>query len=289
MLHYNWLDFSFFKMFSRVVILVVIIAFLLVNVETVISLIAGKQAFKYLIHQFNELSFYLNFLGALLLLVIWNGIYFTYYFFNKAYFKELDNLKLQSSQNEIELKNLKSQLNPHFLFNSLNSIKALIEIDPTLAKDTLMKLSNLLRNSLILGKRDTVLMQEELAIVKNYLELEKIRFDERLTIDIVCSEELLKVEIPPFIIQTLVENAIKHGISKEINGGVVQVIVKAVKHSVQIKVSNTGQLKASVTDTGIGVANTKRRLHLMYKEKAKFKLYEEEGQVVSEISIQDIV
>ncbi|MBN9294383.1 MAG: histidine kinase [Flavobacteriia bacterium] len=289
MIRFQWLELPFSKLIPRLSVLILIIAFLLVNTEALIACLFENRSLTYLYKQFSSIPFYLNMLGAILLLILWNGIYFTYYFFNKAYLKEIDNLRLQSSQNEIELKNLKSQLNPHFLFNSLNSIRALIEFDPELAKKTVTQLSNLLRTSLVSGKKDTITIGEELEIVKNYLDLEKIRFEDRLRVTMQIQEGLEKLEIPPFILQMLAENAVKHGISKEINGGELEIQIVRDRETLYLYVKNTGKLRNEAADTGIGIENTKRRLALMYKEGASFRIYEEDGKVISEIIIKHVI
>lgn len=126
MLRLGWLDLPFMKASSRIFLLVMFSAFGLVNSEYIIRWSYNDYPFSVLLQHYGTAPFYISWLGAFLLLVFWNAIYFTYYFFNKFYFQAMDNLRLQSVQHEIELKNLKSQLNPHFLFNSLNSIRALI-------------------------------------------------------------------------------------------------------------------------------------------------------------------
>lgn len=289
MLRFKWLDMPFLKLAPRMSLLITVIAFLLVNTETFIGWIAHNRPLDYFIHQYKSSLFYLNMLGAMLLLVLWNGIYLTYYFFNKAYFQEMDNLRLQSSQKEIELKNLKTQLNPHFLFNSLNSIRALVEIDPKLAKKTITKLSNLLRTSLVIGNKDTIAIREELALVANYLDLEKIRFEDRLMVDFQIDNTLQNIEIPPFIIQILAENAIKHGISREIKGGKVSIEISHDKKDLILRVTNTGKLNTEASDSGIGLENTKSRLALMYKEQANFRIFEKDNTVISEVIIKNIL
>lgn len=283
----GWIDLRFRELLPRLGMLVLFLSFILANVEMLISILFSDTGFHQLWEQYLSSGFYLNLIGAMLLLAIWNGIYFIYHFFNKAYVKEMDNLKLQSSQHEIELKNLKSQLNPHFLFNSLNTIRALIEVDPTVAKQTVTRLSNLLRSSLVTGKKDTITLQEELEIVQNYLALEKIRFEERLQIEIEIDPALLRFEIPPFMIQTLAENAIKHGISRELEGGLLKIKVTQIASVISIQVLNTGRIEIGKIDIGIGIENTKRRLALMFKNKARFELYEKAGHVISEIQIKD--
>ena len=111
------------------------------------------------------------------------GFYLAFIFIEQNRQQEIQRLKLSASEKEIELKNLRAQLNPHFLFNSLNSIRALVGLDPEQAKSAITRLSSLLRHSINLGKQTLVSLEDEIELVKNYLELEKIRFEERLQIN----------------------------------------------------------------------------------------------------------
>ena len=226
------------------------------------------------------LSLVINILALMVLVLFWNAIYFTFHFFQKARKQELNNVSLEASRNEIELKNLRSQLNPHFLFNSLNSIRALIELEPNKAKEAVTTLSNLLRKSLILGKENLVRLEEEMEMVSNYLDLEKIRFEERLTVKWDVDPSLNNFMVPPFILQMLVENAIKHGISNYINGGEVVILSQQTEDRVIISVMNTGELQSN-TDTGIGIQNTRRRLDLQFKGTVDFELSQQDGKVTA--------
>ncbi len=228
----------------------------------------------------------INVFAIAVLVLMWNAIYFTYHFFQKSRKQELNNLSLEASKNEIELKNLRSQLNPHFLFNSLNSIRALIDIEPVKAKHSVTTLSNLLRKSLLMGKEDLVSLETELEMVSHYLELEKVRFEERLTILWDIDDRLNDFLIPPFCLQMLVENAIKHGISNMVEGGEIK--ISSFKHNecVVIRVENTGTL-SDVTDTGIGIVNTKRRLDIQYKGRAEFSLVQQNKYVVATLTFKD--
>lgn len=227
----------------------------------------------------------INILALTMLVVCWNGIYFTYHFFQKLRQQELDNLSLESSKNEIELKNLRSQLNPHFLFNSLNSIRALIDMEPQHAKSAVTTLSNLLRKSLISGKENLIPLFEEMEIVHNYLDLEKIRFEERLNVIWDIDTQLDSFPIPPFSIQMLAENAIKHGISNRIEGGSIKITSRKKENTVIITVENTGKLGNS-PDTGIGISNTRRRLAIQYKGKADFSLSEHNNTVIATLKFE---
>ncbi len=233
------------------------------------------------------LDIIINVFAILVLVLFWNSIYFTFHLFQKSRKQELNNISLEASRNEIELKNLRSQLNPHFLFNSLNSIRALIDLEPSKAKESVTTLSNLLRRSLILGKENLVSLQEELDMVSNYLELEKIRFEERLEVKWLLDESLRSFQIPPFSMQMLVENAIKHGISNLVNGGAIIIQTKKENENVVISVSNSGKIRGTV-DTGIGIENTKRRLALQFKNSAEFELFERDGMVTAQLTFKRI-
>lgn len=288
LLRWNWLKLKFGPLVPRILGISMVAAGLLVSVIRLISFFIEDKtnvAEAHLDKPNALLSIILDILSAALLMILWNAIYFTYHFFRKSINQELNNLQLQASQHEIELKNLRSQLNPHFLFNSLNSIRALIDIEPVKAKKSVTTLSNLLRNSLVLGKNEFIPLSEELQIVSSYLELEKIRFEERLEISWQLDETLSDYQIPPFIIQTQAENAIKHGISKIVAGGQIIIHTRNMNDSVLISIENTGKLGKNV-DTGIGIENTKRRLDLQYGGKASFELFQQGENVVCNIEIK---
>lgn len=219
------------------------------------------------------------------LFMIWIIIYFSYHFLRKSRIEEIKNLQLADSQKEIELQNLRTQLNPHFLFNALNSIRALIDLEPKLAKESVTKLSNILRNSLLFGRKEKVTVQEECDFVRDYLDLEKVRFEERLEVEWKISNDTVSLKIPPLIIQTMVENAIKHGISNLKNGGKVCIAVYQWQGELVLEVVNTGKIQTKV-DIGVGIQNTKRRLALVYGSAASFSLTEKNGEVSSVIAIK---
>ncbi|MDB3906690.1 histidine kinase [Crocinitomicaceae bacterium] len=212
-------------------------------------------------------------IGVLILVLSWNAIYFTFHFFQKSRKQEISNLELAASNKESELKNLRSQLNPHFLFNSLNSIRALVDIDPIKAKKSITTLSNLLRQSLVLGKENLVSLENELNVAKSYLDLERVRFEERLNVEWEIDSELADFQVPPFSLQMMVENSIKHGISNLKEGGIVKISAYSNEDRVCIKVVNTGNL-SKVMDLGVGIENIQKRLELQYGDNASFALRE---------------
>ncbi len=214
------------------------------------------------------------------LLFIWNLLYYTYHYVERNNRQEVDTLKLQSSVKELELKTIKAHINPHFIFNALNSIRALVDENPTRARTAITELSNILRSSMQSEKLETVPLERELNIVKDYLALEKMRFEERLTIEMDIDEDTLGQPVPPMMLQTLVENAIKHGISKKIHGGTITVISDFVDDHHELIVRNSGQLDTNTNEDGFGVKSTQYRLNLLYQGKATFEIKNIETDMV---------
>ena len=226
-----------------------------------------------------------NVFAYVLLVLFWNAIYFTFHFFRQSRKQEISNLELKAKNRESELNNLRSQLNPHFLFNSLNSIKALINEDPSKSKVAITTLSSLLRRSLVMGAENLVSLENEIGLAKSYLELEKIRFEERLNVEWELTPGLEDFEIPPFTLQMMVENAIKHGISNLKNGGKVKITATDVGDIVSVQVINSGSLNG-VSDLGVGIENIKQRLALQYQQGAEFKLEEIGGCVIATMNFK---
>src|SRR5690606_29434924 len=167
--------------------------------------------------------------------------YFLYYF--------LDNynssLRFQAATNEIKLNQLRNQLNPHFIFNALNSVRALVDEDPQKAKLAITQLSNILRYSLVMDKHQVIDFADEITTVSDYLNLESIRFEERLRVNYAIEEDAYDYKIPPMMLQTIVENAIKHGISNLIRGGIIEINCSiGLTNDLYIRVKNSGQLKS---------------------------------------------
>jgi LytS/YehU family sensor histidine kinase len=196
---------------------------------------------------------------------------------------EVDRLNLEKTVKDLELKTIKSHINPHFIFNSLNSIRALVEENPKRARTAITELSNILRSSLQVEKMETVPLQKELDIVKDYLALEQMRFEERLKVQFDIDEDTLPQRVPPMMLQTLVENAIKHGISKRINGGTIKIISRFTDKDFELIVQNSGNLEKKSSE-GFGFKSTRDRLKFLCDGNAYFKVEEIEGsQVQSKI------
>ena len=222
-----------------------------------------------------------NFFTIMPVLFIWTCLYFIYHFIEKSRRQQLNTLQLEALIKELELKTIKAHINPHFIFNSLNSIRALIDENPMRARNAITELSNILRSSMAADKFETVSFEKELNIVKDYLALENMRFEDRLNVQYEIDEDTLDQQVPPMMLQTLVENAIKHGISKHISGGVIKIISDYRNQYHELAVQNTGQLNGYKDgEEGFGISSTQNRLGLLYGDKASFEIRQMTPSVV---------
>ncbi len=206
------------------------------------------------------------------IIFVWSSLYYIWHFVEADRKEEVNKVKLEGLVKELELKTIKSHINPHFIFNALNSIRALVDENPERARTAITELSNILRSSMQAEKAETSPLERELSIVKDYLALEYIRFEDRLKVEYDIDEETLSEPVPPMMLQTLVENAIKHGVSKRINGGFVRIISRLNNQQRELIVQSTGTLKENYKSEGFGVSSTQNRLNLMYGSAAKFEL-----------------
>lgn len=204
-------------------------------------------------------------------MAIWVLAYHAYHFYIREVNTTKANAQLSLIAKQSQLDNLSAQLNPHFLFNSLNSIKALVIENPKSARRAIDLLSDLLRSSLYEKEHLTISIAEELALVKDYVELEKLRFEERLTVTLNIDPALEYVKIPPLSIQLLVENAIKHGVDKQLKGGTVDISVQKQQNNIVVQVGNPGVLSKS-EDVGVGLKNLRERLLLQYDGLARIEV-----------------
>ncbi len=218
---------------------------------------------------------------------LWGLIYYFYHHLRTIRKIEIQQLKMKATLKEAELNKLKSQLNPHFMFNALNSIRALIGEDPKKAKDAVTKLSSLLRQTLTLEKNKVIPFDNEIQLVKDYLGLEQIRFEERLEFSFDLDPNSSKYQLPPMLLQTLVENAIKHGISHLPEGGIILVKSKLQNSKkLLIEISNSGKyLPEETLTSGYGIKNTKDRLNYVFADRANFAIFNEKFLVKCQIVI----
>ncbi len=187
--------------------------------------------------------------------------------------KELSEERLTRLKTKAELEALQTKVNPHFLFNTLNSIASLISENPKAAEETVERLSELFRHSLKHSEKSTVTLSEELELIRTYLEIEKVRLGDRLRYDVKCEETVREVDLPGMLIQPLVENSIKHGIAPSIEGGEITVDAREVNESCVITVSDTGKgFERPADSDGFGLRSIEDRLRLIYRERAKLEI-----------------
>lgn len=274
LIRFGWLDLSLSRLIPRILLLVLVISIFNYGTQISYTQLAGELSKR----DFMLIPVILNLFGPLVIYSIWTMIYLSFHYFEN-YNKSL---KYEAVLRETELKNLRSQLNPHFIFNALNSIRALVDENPKASKTAITQLSNILRNSLMVDRQRLVHFAEELKTIKDYLALESIRYEERLStkLDIdPVSEDYL---IPPLMIQTLVENGIKHGIANLKEGGEISIKTEVSENNLHVEIRNAGQLKLNeeTNDSGFGLINTKKRLALIYGEEAHFSIKNENEETV---------
>jgi two-component system, LytTR family, sensor kinase len=179
---------------------------------------------------------------------------------------EKKHLALELYAKQAELSLLKAQLNPHFLFNALNTVNALIGLHPESAREVLTKLSDVLRYALESDKEEFVPLADELAFVERYIEIEKTRLPHRLCMDFRIDEAAQTCFIPPMLLQPLVENAVRHGIAPKPDGGtiVLSITLHAEQLMIDISDNGLGSTAPSFTGTGKGLYNTDQRLQKMF-------------------------
>jgi len=265
----NWLRLKIILLIPRVILASAVCGLIYFFIHSLISdlIISGiSPSFKPLVVLQTTLNLSVNF-------VMWSLLYFLFHFIQNYRKEEIKNLQWQALSNEVELNKLKSQLNPHFIFNSMNSIRALVDENPSKSKDSITQLSNILRSSLLMGRKKVISFSEELQLVKDYLGLEETRFEERLKIVFQIDENAYDHKIPPMILQTLVENGIKHGISKLEKGGTLSIFAEKRGTDLYISIENTGELlEPEKKEKGFGLLNSRQRLKLLYGDRASLNI-----------------
>jgi hypothetical protein len=231
-------------------------------------------------HTFDSLSW------LPMLLLFWSGIflawnisYVTFVAVRRANRLQAEALRLEVLSKDAELRALQAQVNPHFFFNSLNSVRALVFESPEAAAHMIDKLASLMRYALTAGMSETVPLREELEAVEAYLAIEKIRFEERLRAVIDIESGLGEVMIPPMSLQTLVENAVKYGVESSATGSDIHILARRDAGGIRIEVANTGAIKPFVDSTRVGLANARKRLALAVGNEASLDLSENSGWV----------
>lgn len=203
----------------------------------------------------------------------WQLLYFGVHFVQRTRRAELESLRLEAAAHAAQLRHLEAQLNPHFLFNSLNVLRALIPEDPARAQQAVTQLANLLRYALS-AEGQTVNLERELQVVRDYLALESLRLEERLRVRLEVEPACLPAPIPPMLVQLLVENGIKHGIARLTEGGELSIVARQRDGLLLLEVGNPRPTRDDGRSGGsrVGLANASERLRLLFGERAKLEL-----------------
>lgn len=227
-------------------------------------------------------------------LIFWTGTYVAWTIFyqavqamRRARHAEAAALRLALAAKEAELRALQAQVNPHFFFNSLNSVRALIYQDADAAARMIDQLADLMRYALQSGHAQTVPLAAELAAVQAYLAIEQIRFEERLRVATEIEPGLERVAVPPMALQTLVENAVKYGVEANAAGSDIRIRAWRAASATHIEVANTGALAGAGGSTQVGLANARKRLALALGEQAALELRADAGWVCATLSLPE--
>ncbi|MEW2922900.1 histidine kinase [Muricauda sp. ANG21] len=224
-------------------------------------------------------------INSLFLIGAWTVTYLVIKLLLKLNRDRIERLELNTHLKQAQLNTLKGQINPHFMFNSLNNIRGLMLEDVEKSREMLTKLSEILRYSLTKNNSNAISVREEIEVVDNYIDLSKIQFEDRLEFVKNVEANTLDMQIPPMIIQLLIENAIKHGISNLKHGGTITLNIRKEQEVLHIEVKNTGKLQIAKDSTQLGLKNIEQRLKLLYTDKASFNLKEISDEVVAHIKI----
>jgi sensor histidine kinase YesM len=276
----QWLNnlsfFTFLRLFGAALILAAIQTFLVVAIDIAFN----QRAAFFFSNPAYILATWISVSGA-------NSIWLLFYVALTAgrRYREKE-VRLQLALREAELRALEAQINPHFLFNCLNSIRALVVENPPLAQDMLTRFATILRYNLHRNLNHTVPLEAEVEVVSDYLALEAIRLEDRLRVKFAIEPEAGKVAIPPMLLQTLVENAVKHGIAPLPNGGDLVIHAVIDGDSLRVEVENTGKISGPTTgSTRVGLSNTRERLRILYGDRAHLDLRNGDGRVTATVIV----
>jgi len=210
---------------------------------------------------------------------LWLGIYLIAQSARRRRAAQMESLRAEVLTREAQLRSLQQQLNPHFLFNCLNSLRGMIGEDRGRAQEMVTRLAELLRASLRQDESNAIPLEDELATVNAYLKLESVRFEERLRIRREIDPAVHSALIPPMLLQGLVENALKHGIAHLASGGDVVLRIVRQGEQLHLEVENSGAL-AAPGGNGIGLANARERLRLLYGPSATLTVAQAAPEIV---------
>jgi len=220
--------------------------------------------------------------------LVWNTFYMAVLSLRRANRLEAESLRLEISAKDAELRALQAQVNPHFFFNSMNSVRALIYEEPDAAALMIDQLASVMRYALQSGQHDTVPLAAEIEAVQAYLAIEKIRFEERMRVSVEIGMGLELVRIPPMALQTLVENAVKYGVEASPTGSEIRIrALRMDDGTVHIEIANLGAILPFANSTKVGLVNTRKRLALALGSGANLDLTENSGWVRATMTLPE--
>jgi hypothetical protein len=203
---------------------------------------------------------FIYWLNSVMPLGLWAGVWVSAQAMRRFRQGELSRLRAEAARSALEFDALRARLNPHFIFNALNNLRALINEDTERARDLVTRLSNTLRHALDHGSTRSVTLARELEVVDDYLEIEKVHYEDRLQVDRTIAPDALGAELPPMLLQLLVENAIKHGIARTPGGGRLSLQASREGDRLRLVVENPGRLEGETRGHGVGLAYLQSRL-----------------------------
>jgi signal transduction histidine kinase len=220
--------------------------------------------------------------------LVWNTCYMSVLAVRRANRFEAEALRLEISAKDAELRALQAQVNPHFFFNSMNSVRALIYEDQNAAAQMVDQLASVMRYALQSGQTDTVPLSAEVEAVQAYLAIEKIRFEERMRVSVDIGVGLEQVRIPPMALQTLVENAVKYGVEASPTGSEIKIRAHRTDDGmIHIEIANLGAILPFANSTKVGLVNTRKRLALVLGSGANLDLTEHSGWVRATMTLPE--
>ena len=286
----NYKSYSIIKLVLGGMFISLIASHLWFFLDFIISI--PSQGLKGLIDSYFIFNVYLR--------TIWSG-FFTLYFWSTLYFVikfwiEWTEQKKQTEQaillaQSAQLQMLRYQVNPHFLFNALSSLRALVRINQKKAEEMILQISKFLRYSLVTKKNNQVLLGEELEAIGHYFDIERVRFEDKLQIQLGIDPKANEFLIPSFLIHPIIENAIKYGMDTSPMPLNIQLIAKVAGSVLQLDIINTGHWvnegeKRSNNGTGTGLKNVKQRLDLAFPNRNSFKIIKNQSKVHIKIIIE---
>lgn len=274
----------------KMVLVVLAVALVIAMLWTVVRNINYWEIYRHGYRPKDWLFYIKDTPAAFYVMLSWSGLYFGIKYYQTLQLEKQKLLTAMNKAHEAQLKMLRYQLNPHFLFNTLNAISTLVLInDNDTANKMVSRLSDFLRYSLYKDPINKVFLEQEIYAARLYLEIEKVRFSERLTLNIDIEPGIEKALVPSLILQPLIENAIKYAVASQVNGGTISISAKRFGHDLLLEVADNGPgmpdmplltPNALNSDSGVGLVNTKERLAALYDNDFALVLTHNEPQGV---------